>query len=231
MNIKKKYYLKESDIFLIIIVLILIVSFIFIKIFTYKSEPILMDYAKRKSNNIISLIINKSINDVIYKKNYDDIIIINKDNNLNIVSLDFNNKEINEILYLITEDILESVYNLENGNYDELNASYISNKDKVYYVPMGIIHDIPILTNLGPKIPFKIEILGSVNNSSKNNIKEYGINSFIIEVFITISLQIQVILPFKSEIFDVKKDILLDSKIVQGKIPEYYGGMVSTSLK
>lgn len=216
-----KLNIKDGDIVLLIIVLILIVSYIFIKIFSYRSEPILMDYAKRKTNNIVSSIINKSINDVIYKNSYENIIQIDKDNNGNITNLNFDSKKINELLYLTTNDILNSIDDLE----------HINSKDKVYYVPMGVIHNIPILVNIGPKIPFKIEIISSTNNSSYTNIKEYGINSSIVEVFIKIDIQIQVILPFRSEIIDVEKDILLDSKIVQGKIPEYYGGLLSTSLK
>lgn len=216
-----KLNIKDGDIVLLIIVLILIVSYIFIKIFSYRSEPILMDYAKRKTNNIVSSIINKSINDVIYKNSYENIIQIDKDKNGNITNLNFDSKKINELLYLTTNDILNSIDDLE----------HINSKDKVYYVPMGVIHNIPILVNIGPKIPFKIEIISSTNNSSYTNIKEYGINSSIVEVFIKIDIQIQVILPFRSEIIDVEKDILLDSKIVQGKIPEYYGGLLSTSLK
>ena len=179
-----------------------------------------MDYAKRKSNNIISSIINKAINDVIYKDNYKNIIEIEKDNNGIITNLNFDNKKINEILYLTTENLLDSINELESNS-----------KKNIFYVPMGVIHDTPILVNIGPKIPFIIEIIGSTNNYSYNNIKEYGINSSIVEVFIRINMQIQVILPFRSEIFSIDKDILLDSKIVQGEIPNYYGGLFSNSLK
>ena len=220
MKLKSNIIIKESDIILLIIILILIVSFIFIKLFTYRSEPILMDYAKRKSNNIISSIINKAINDVIYKDNYKNIIEIEKDNNGIITNLNFDNKKINEILYLTTENLLDSINELESNS-----------KKNIFYVPMGVIHDTPILVNIGPKIPFIIEIIGSTNNYSYNNIKEYGINSSIVEVFIRINMQIQVILPFRSEIFSIDKDILLDSKIVQGEIPNYYGGLFSNSLK
>ena len=107
--------LKKSDVILIIIVLIIIVSFIFIRIFTYKSEPILLDYAKIKSVNIISSLINNSVNKIIYKNDYDEIIEIEKDSNGNITNLNFNNKSINEILYLVTNDILYNIKQLENG--------------------------------------------------------------------------------------------------------------------
>ena len=226
-NLDIKFNIKKSDIILCIIILILIVTYILIKIFTFRSEPILLDYAKRKSTNIVSTLIDKSINEVLYNKEYEDLIEIEKDNNGQIVNLNFNNKEINDILYLSTENILKSVKLLENGNFDELDTEYIGDRELLYYVPIGVIHNIPVLVNIGPRIPFKIEILGSVENKTETSVKEYGINSSIIEVFLNINLQVQVILPFKTENYLSTKNILLDSKIIQGKIPEYYGGSIS----
>ncbi len=221
------FNIKKSDVILSIIILVLVATYLLIKLFTFKSEPILLDYAKRKSTNIVSVLVNKSINEVLYEHEYEDLIEIEKDNNGQIVNLNFNNKEINDILYLSTENILKSITLLEENKYDELDTEYMSDKELLYYVPIGVIHDIPVLVNIGPRIPFKIEILGSVDNKTETSVKEYGINSSIIEVFLNINLQVQVILPFKTESYDAQKKILLDSKIIQGKIPEYYGGNIS----
>ena len=208
---------KNSDIVLIIIIVILLITYIFLKIFTYRSEPILLDYAKRKSTNMISSLINKSINEVLLKYNYENIIEIEKDKNGKVENLNINNKDVNEILYLTTDNILNNIELLEKNKL-------------LLYVPIGVIHNIPILVNIGPKIPFKIEILSSTNNDTFTKVKEYGINSSIVEVYLNVNIQLQVILPFTSEIIDVNKQLLLDSKIIQGDIPEYYGGLL-TSMK
>ena len=215
----KHFNIKQSDIVLIIIITILIISYLFIKIFTFKSEPILLDYAKRYSINTISNIINKCISEVLLEYEYEDIIEIEKDNNGIVESLNINNKIINEILYNSTKNILENIDNLEKNN------------NLIFYVPIGVIHDMPILVNIGPKIPFKIDILGSINNETLTQIKEYGINSSMIEVYLSIDMQVQVILPFVSETIDINKKILLDSKVIQGQMPEYYGGLLSTLKK
>ena len=221
----KRIRMKTSDIVLLIIVLIIVISYIMLKIFTYKSEPILMDYAKNKSINVISSILNDSINEIIYKKDL-NIINVNKNSSGDIVSLDFDNKKVNEILIISTNTILKNINEMENVNIERLNDNYL-----VYYIPMGVIHDIPSLTNIGPKIPFKFNIIGNVSCSTTNNIKEYGINSSLIEVNLNIDLNVQVILPFKAEVINMGKSVLLDSKIIQGNIPEYYGGLFSSSLK
>lgn len=203
--------MKKSDIFLIITIIIFILAYIFIKIFTFKSEKVLNNYAKRNSANIVTNIINDSIYDVLYNNDYESLIEIDKNSINEINSLNFNNTKINNILYLTTNSILENIKEVE------------SNDDLIYYVPIGIIYSLPILVNIGPKIPFKIDVLGDINNDTNINIKEYGINNVVVEVILNIQITVQVILPFVSETLDVEKQIILDSKIIQGTIPDYYG--------
>ncbi len=204
--------MKKSDIYLVIVIIIFIVTYIFIKIFTYKSESILINYAKRNSTNVVSNLINDSIYNILYDNgSYDDLIIINKNDLNEINSLNFNNVSINNILYLSTNNILNNIKKLE------------SNNNMIYYVPSGVIYSLPILVNIGPKIPFKIDILGDVNNETNINVREYGINNVVVEVVLNIELTVQVILPFISETLNIDKQIILDSKIIQGSIPNYYG--------
>ena len=111
--------------------------------------------------------------------------------------------------------------------YKELNVEYFDETSLIYKIPFGIIYDIPILVGIGPSIPFKVNVLSSVNSSINTNVKEYGINNSLIELILNIELTIQIILPFSSENKKIEKQIPLDTKIIQGKIPEYYGGFIS----
>lgn len=221
--------LKTSDVILLIIIVIFILSFIQIKLFSYKSEPILLEYTSSNTTNIISSIINESINNKIYKYNYDNIINVVKDSNGNITNIDFNNEIINNMLYLVTDEILSNIRLIESSKYENINSKYLSSNDKVYYVPYGVTYGNSILSNLGPKIPFKINMIGSSNNDTKINVREYGINSSIVEVVLNINFKMQVILPFKSNEININKSIILDSKIIQGKVPDYYGGLFSAN--
>ncbi len=221
--------IKKNDKIIMIIVLIIICSYLMLKVFTYKSEPILMDYAKNESINIINDLINNSLSYII--NNNKEIIKIDKNINGDITSLSFDNKQINSILYMVNDNILHNINLLENGKYKELKIISLSNDNKVYYIPFGVVHGMSVIANLGPKIPFKMDILGNINNEISNEVKEYGINSSMVEIVLNINMQVQIILPFKSEKINVNKSVLLDSKIIQGTIPNYYGGSFSTSLK
>ena len=219
--------IKTSDYIILVILFIVIVSFIEIKYFSHKSETILLDYSSNKITNIINEIINESINNKIYRYKYNDIIKIDGQNNENITSIDFDNEIVNSMLYMVSDEILGKIKLLESNNYDNLNLKYISSNDKVYYVPYGVIYGSSVLSNLGPKIPFKISLVGSTNNETKINVEEYGINSSKVEVVLNINFKMMVLLPFKSKEIVINKTIILDSKIIQGKVPDYYGGMFS----
>ena len=94
-----------------------------------------------------------------------------------------------------------------------------------------MIYNIPILIPLSPNVPFKISILGNTSNEMITEVKEYGINNSIIELRIKCIINLQIILPFKSKIIKNEKNILLSSQVIQGKVPDYYGGIISSSLK
>lgn len=205
--------MKKSDIIILIIVLILIVSYIFIKLFTIRSESYLLEYSNKKSTNIVTSIINKSISEVLLSDDYENLINVEKNDNDNITNLNFNNKKINDILNKSTTYILSNIKELE------------SNDSLIFYVPIGIIHNIPVLVNISPKIPFKINIIGDVVSDTKINIEDYGINNSMIEIALNITMQVQIILPFKSNTISIDKKILLDNKVIQGQIPTYYGGL------
>lgn len=223
MKLKKCIRLKKSDAFLFITIVVVLITYISLKIFSYKSQTILLNYAKRKSTNIVSTIINKSIDEVLYNEKYENIIELTNDYNDEISDININHNVLNKILYSVTEDILNSITMLEDSKYDKIGTNYIKGEDLIYYVPIGVLLNVPVLVNLGPKIPYKIDILSSVNNEVLTEIKDYGINNSLIEVKLKLYLQVQVILPFTSETIDIEKNIIIDSKIIGGKVPEYYG--------
>ncbi len=223
-----KFKIKLVDKIIILLIVILLLSYFMIKMFTIKSESFLFEYAKKESIQLSTILINKALYEVTYNNNYDGFMKINKTNN-DMFDISLDNKKVNELLFLVNENILENISNLENGNYDYLDVDYLDKSNFIFNVPIGVIYNIPILVGIGPKIPFKIDIIGNTNNSVYTNIKAYGINNSIIEVILNINMNIQVILPFTSKEIIINKDIPLDTKIIEGKVPTYYGGLNTNS--
>ena len=71
--------IRFEDKIIIIFILIIMVTTIFINIYSHRSEKILMNYVSLKSTNIISAFINKSIVKILYEEKSDNIIKDYKD--------------------------------------------------------------------------------------------------------------------------------------------------------
>lgn len=225
---KSKFYINTSDKVLILIIAIILLTYIFIKIFTAKSEKLLFNYANNKSIQITSILINKALFEVTYNNDYTSFMNISRDTS-DVLDVSLNNKKANELLYLVNENIFNNLHLIENGKYSDLNIEYLEKSNLIFNVPIGVIYDIPILVDIGPKIPFKLDIIGNTNNTIYTNIKDYGINNSIIEIILKINLNIQIILPFTTKSVEINKDIPLDTKIIEGKVPTYYGGINNKS--
>ena len=82
---------------------------------------------------------------------------------------------------------------------------------------------------MSPRIPIIYTLLGNVNISNDSIVGGYGINNTLIEVNVHIDMNVKVIIPFKSDVFNIKKDVTLVSKFIQGDIPSSYLGSNSTN--
>ena len=227
-----KIKVTKNDILLLIVIIVIVVAYAMLKVFTIKSESILLNYAENKSKELSLLLIIDSIEKLRSKYNIEDIIVIEKNVNDEIVSLDFDNTKINEFNLKVSENIQKRLMKLEKNKKNNLTEKYYESKvDIIYNVPMSIIYDVPILVGIGPKVPFKLDVLGNVFTEILTNIKDYGINNSLIEMQLKIKINVQIILPFSSKNIIVENKIPLKTKIIQGKIPEYYGGVLNGTIK
>lgn len=231
MKLKKQFIFHKEDKIIVIIMVIFITTYILLSKFTMKSEDVLSSIAKNKSIELSTLIINESLKEIIINNDLNSIININKNSDEEIVNIDLNTMSANKILYEVNDAMMKNIKKLERNELNKIDIEYLDDKDSIFKVPFGVIHNMPILTSLSPKIPFKISILGNISNEMLTKIKEYGINNSLVELKIKCIVNIQIILPFKTKEIKNEKEILLSSQIIQGKIPEYYGGIISSTLK
>ena len=229
MKLKKKIKINYiSSLTIEIILIVIFVSFL-LKEFSIKCKSYLSDKIESEIVEITTIIINKSIKEELPKISDKNLIIINKNVNNEIIDISYNDLELNNTVYNISENILNSISNLEKGNIDNLNISYYDNTELMYYVPFGVIYDLPIIANISPKIPFKMFFLGSIDSFINTNAIEYGINNSLLETKINLTITIQVIFPFISKKIITNKEIPISTTMIQGKIPSYYGGIISNA--
>lgn len=229
-NKRKKISKKEK---LIITVLFIFISTVFLlSIIGKKITPILMVYAEKKAKSIATVMITEAVNNNVFKDmNKDDLFIQTKDNDGNVISTDFNPVVVNTVLNKITIYVQNYLEQLESGGIDELElsstilSSYDLEKLKkgiIYEIPSGIVFNNSLVSNLGPKIPVKINLNGDVVTDINTEVNSYGINNALIKVSANVKVYMQVIIPFKTKEIVVESNIPIVMKLVEGTVPSYY---------
>ena len=141
------------------------------------------------------------------------------------------NKEVNKILKEINKKVLKKVKDLEKGKVENLKLGrYTAIKNGLLCeLPLSLIKNNIILSNIGPTIPIKLSFSGGVKTKTKNKITSYGINNIVIEVNILVEIKEQVTMPISSKetIIEITSPLVL--KIVQGQIPKYFETDINTN--
>lgn len=232
-KLKKK---KKKHIFTkitIILLLVIYASFSLIKYFSNKASPILYSYAESETKKLTTLIINKAVTKQIANDNMniDELFEIVKNNDNEIELVTFNSINVTKMLNAITSLVQLNLKAIEEGNIDimELPEDTLTNYpiDKlkegiIYEIPIGVITNSAFLSNLGPKIPVRLNLVGDVVTGVNSKVSEYGINNALIEVGIDVTVTSRINVPFISKEVKVSTTVPVVMKIIQGKIPNMY---------
>ncbi len=181
--------------------------------------PKVLQIAEQKIHKESSDIITSSFDQqLLDDHDLSKIVILNKNKDNEIVAVDFNLEAAYEVVLDVAKNIKTA---LEKKDQDHnLKGGYI------IYVPIGIGTENIYFANVGPKLPVKIEYISTLTTSLKTRVKDYGINNSLIEVYMTVSLKEQIIIPFSSKKVNNECEILLSSQIVEGIVPSIYGGLL-----
>lgn len=198
-RLKRKYY---------ILITFLISLFLFIIIFSLYSKKL-----NPKLNDYIDFLVKDEIYKKVIKSNN---FITNEEIN-NILYIDKNNS--NEIVYLDYD--IDKTYKLLNKYIDSLKKD--NSKSKILTVPFFIASDNIIISSLGPKVKFKYEIIDNVKGKIKTKVTDFGVNNALVEMYFELEIGYLVVIPMNKKESVLKTEILISSKIINGKVPTFYG--------
>ena len=214
----------------------IVLAFSFLK---RRASPILMSYANQKAEKLATFLINDAISkQVVEELTLENLFTVTKDDSGKIVSMDLNPIIVNKILSTTTNAVIISLKYVEEGSLDQLELSdaisleYKDEKEKgiFYKIPLGVLLNNPFFEELGPRIPVLLNLVGSATSNIETEVTNFGINNAMIEVYIHLSIQLQVILPFRSEKIKVDTLVPIAMKLMQGSVPEYYAGSLDSPL-
>lgn len=217
---------KKFGILLITLLIIIIFSMLVIRVINKNVTPTVMEYSKSEIKRIASIIINKSINDEIIELiDVDKLFIVDKSNGDEIITVTLDSGVVNTITNAISDACENNLRLVEERRFSELKDFNIN--EQYFYVPSGVAFNNTFFNSLGPLIPIKLKIIGNVTSGLETDVKDYGINNSLITVSIEVKVELMVILPLSTDYVSITNYVPIAVKMIQGKVPEYYGGNLS----
>ena len=184
------------------------------KFFNDKAIPIFMEYSEIQTKKIISEVILNSIS----SKAINTKELFYTSSKGNIESFDLNTEYINTILNDVTKEVDKKLYELET-------------KDSIFKLPSGIIFNNNILSNIFPKIPINLDIIGNTLCVLNTKIESYGINNALFKLNIDITIDVKILMPFISKTTSIMVSTPIVIKLIEGNIPSYLlGGYYNNSF-
>lgn len=232
---KKRKLSNYFTLIFIIIILSLVSTYYIIDYFSRVVKDNALVYGEAQVRKFITLIINSSLTEGDKDKvNVDDLMDIIKNNNDEIQLINYDSKNVLELLSNVTNNIQEKLLLIEEGRVDRLELPSYYNKDKlkrgiIYEIPVGLITNNIFLSNLGVKIPVRYSMVGDIISNIETKVSSYGINNALIEVDIYVEVSMIINLPFVTDRVTISNRIPLAIKVIQGVVPSYYLGGFTTN--
>ncbi|MEF3304376.1 sporulation protein YunB [Paenibacillus sp. GYB003] len=201
----KKGRRRAFFIALLIFFLFTLQSFVFIE---KNLRPALQHVAMLRVKQVATQSINTAITEQISRgQSFDRLIDWRTDKNGKITGFMLNYGE----HMRITSDAINTVQSVLN----EL-------KEIPEHIPVGQAMDSAIIASFGPKIPIKFTPVGAVKVDLSTRQQDTGINNILVEVYIRITTEVAIIIPFDSEPEVVETEIPISYVLVVGDVPMYY---------
>ena len=199
--------MKKYIAYALMIAGILLVSFIYI--FNIYIKPRIVSVSKRFVENEISKIVDEEIKELMLNEflSYDKITLINRDVNGRINSVSINSVLINNF----ANDL-----DIKIGNRID-DTEVIENK-----VYLSSLVGSDFLSGFGPKITIRFQPVSVTNADITHSFEEAGINQTIHSVILTVSIDVEILMPFSHSTITVNSQMPIAQTLIVGTVPDTY---------
>lgn len=174
-------------------------------------SPIIINIAQQKAHGIAIQTFHSSAKKQILLHqeyyNYDSLMHMEKDSQGRIMLMMPDTMKINLLIADITTEVEKE---LRNINQEQLS------------IPLGILSGSKILASLGPQVKIDISMAGVLNVDIKDDFIAAGLNQTRHRLWLEISSDLYLNIPFEQKAVPVKTKILLCEGIIIGPIPDTY---------
>ncbi|MFZ5989653.1 MAG: sporulation protein YunB [Bacillota bacterium] len=192
----------------IIIVIALIVLMLFISFVENRMKLSLMEISEYRVKSIISRTVSEAVNNNFPDNvDYEEIVIINKDENERINSIQTDVVKLNRIFSRITLEIQNDLSEL---------------KDERISIPLGVILGNSLFSAGGPDINVKVIPAGSIETDFRSEFTSAGINQTKHRIYLLVKTNVGIVVPFMEKKSVVTTSIPVAETIIIGEVPDFY---------
>ena len=225
-KIRKK--VKKTKVGVIILTLVLFFTSLFYQLYGVYSKDTILDVAKIKLNDFMKTFLSSNIGyDLIKDEGIENVLVINKNKDNEILYVNYDLDIAYKLLDVITKELENNIQELKTGNVNDISF-YHNDEVLMLKLPFFIGSKNPLLVSLGPKIYVPLNFSGAILTNLKTEIKDYGLNNALVEMYVTIKINIDILYPYNKSKEEINYDVLIASSIINGRIPSFYGGIIDT---
>ncbi len=192
---------------LIRIFFVLIIAFSIVKIALDAVNPIFDTLCEDEAKGLATKITNEQATKVMQKYSYEDLFIIEKDEDGNISMIKSNVFPINQIISDVAIYVQNEIDNLER---DDIK------------IALGSFTGMKLLSGRGPDVKIKISSIGNIDTDLKSEFISQGINQTLHRVYLQLECKMNILTPFDRIEKDISNQILIAENVIVGKIPSTY---------
>lgn len=207
-NLSKKYRM---------LILVLVTALFTVCYLIKTIGPVFNQLCLSEAKSTATQIVHETIDEVMEKYGYNDLITTVKDKEGKIVSMQANIAVMNKIVSQIALKIQEKI-----DNQDSRDIS----------IRLGTFTGITLLSGRGPKVPIRISSIGNLDTKLSSEFTAAGINQSIHRIFANINCKIDVLTPFNTISSQIEEKVILAENVIIGEIPENYldiGNLLNTN--
>lgn len=227
---------KVRSIFLTSFIMVCILVILSIWIIDKGIKPTLMEIAERKTTEFATRAINSAVK-FAEEYSFEDIANQTTNNNGDVSIIGWDQSIVNKINRAATDRVEEFFNSMNRGEppdyedpmdepevYGDTVDELVERDPTVIEIPIGQATGNSVFANLGPKVPINLELIGSVQTDIVDEKEEIGINGVLITLYVYVEADVQIVVPFTTQLKTVSTKIMIDKHLVMGDIPDFYGG-------
>jgi len=194
----------------IILTLIFILTFLLVFLH-FQFRPIVKEISLSRARIISTDAVNEAILEELSQ---------NSESYINIIRIQKN--ENGELTAILSD--MEKVNRLKSQVGLIIQNKLSELKSKNMKISLGTLSGLEMFNGMGPEVPFKISIAGSVITEFKSTFKDAGINQTIYQIYLNIHTRIGVMVPGCTCSEDFSTNALVSETVILGAVPRVYSG-------